>query len=82
MLSEITEALTQDEGTCRRCDRLNLYRLIPIARHKRVLDTDDVVNEVMKNTYLAGLGCKLGQDSGRWIDPGRATAFGGDLIQL
>lgn len=75
VLSEITKALEGDGGTGKRCDRLNLYQLVPVAEHTQSPKADDVVNEVMKNAYLAGLGCKLGQTDGRWIDPGRATAF-------
>lgn len=75
VLSEITKALTKDEGAGRRCDRLNLYRLVPTDKRARSPKMDDILNEVMKNSYLAGLGYKLGQTDGRWIDPGRATAF-------
>ena len=75
VLSEITKALTKDEGAGRRCDRLNLYRLVPTDKRARSPKMDDILNEVMKNSYLAGLGYKLGQPDGRWIDPGRATAF-------
>jgi len=79
VLSEIMKALTQGEKESRRYNRLNLYRLIQTKDDAPAPEKDDVRNEVMKNTFLAGLGCKIGQTDGRWIDPGRAVAFGGSL---
>lgn len=75
VLAEIEKALMQDDGEARRCDRLNFYRLMPVSDNSQKPKKDDVFNEVMKNAYLAGLGFKLGQDHGRYIDLGRAMAF-------
>lgn len=77
ILSEVTKALMQNEGQYQRCDCLNFYRLVRVDDNTQKPENDNVLNEVMWNTFRAGLGYKLRQEHGRYIDPGRATVFDG-----
>lgn len=85
VLNEIIAALTKNEGSLRRCDRLNFYRLLPIKdlpkRAPLELRKDTVSNQILARTYLSGLGIKLEYPFNPYkamkVDLGRATAFDG-----
>ena len=74
LLNEIEASFTQ------RKDRLNRYRLIspadtPVTEYGK--DQTPMINEMVRNGYLAGLGLKCADDpyTGIQVDPGLRTVF-------
>ena len=88
VLNEVITALTKDEqsgaegeagSSCRRCDRLNFYRLVPIENfpEKAPLELrhDTIANQVIARTYMSGFGLSINPDKRRNAHLNYAMAF-------